>query len=121
LQEVLRYSQLLGCESEPLGSGSGIAYNTRGDLGRYVISLAKGFDYKFLFAEFGTYSAIKVLGALREENQLFSSAESRRRQRAQAKLVECFSPASPSWRTSVVKKGLELIQSAQRMLSEGAC
>jgi hypothetical protein len=80
-----------------------------------VISMAKDRDYHFLGAEFGTYSPIRVLGALRQENRthFFSPHDSTAHRRAKNELLECFCPASPSWRGSVVKQSVELIQRAQ--------
>jgi hypothetical protein len=116
-QELRSYRELFGSQVELAGSGQGLAYRIRGDLGRYMAATAKHVDYRFLFAEFGTYSAIRVLWALRTENQAhyFTPEGSRARQRAKAKLLECFCPASLFWRTSVVRQGVEIIQTARRV------
>jgi hypothetical protein len=113
--EVARYRELYGPEVEIAG-GQGIAYKTKGDLGRYMAATAKQLDYHFLFVEFGTHSSIRVLGALRRENQahFFTPEHSYARQRSKAELLECFFPSSSSWRRPVLERGLAIIQRAQR-------
>jgi hypothetical protein len=69
--DLAYYSKFLGPEIEHLGSDRGIAYKTKGDFGQYVLSISETTDYHFFFAEFGTYSGICVLKALRTENQAF--------------------------------------------------
>jgi len=111
-----QYSAVFGPDNvEVIGSVQGVAYNVRGDLGHYVTT-KKG-DYHFLLAEFGTYSGVRVLGALRRENQahFYANQSSSARQRAKAELVECFCPTSPAWRGSVVGQGVELIRAAERL------
>jgi hypothetical protein len=115
--ELKLYSTFLGPELETLGSDQGIAYKTKGDFGRFVLSIAQAIDYHFFFAEFGTYSGIRVLRALRTENQahFFSPKTSAVSERARVELLECFCPVLPLWRESVAKEGIELIQAAERM------
>jgi hypothetical protein len=93
-----------------------IAYDVRGDFGQYMLASAKGVDYLFLFAEVGTQSPIKVLGALRQENQahFYAPKDSTAYVQAKARLLECFCPASMTWRRSVLKEGIELIHRAQQ-------
>jgi Protein of unknown function (DUF2817) len=113
-----RYSAIFGGDKvEVIGGERGVAYDVRGDLGRWVTTAAGRGDYHFLFAEFGTYSGVRVLGALRKENQayFYPSKSSSVQQRAKAELLECFCPASSAWRRSVVARGLELIRSAERL------
>lgn len=102
-----------------VGGRGGVAYNVTGDLGRYVTAVASDLDYNFFVAEFGTYSALRVLGALRAENQahFFTPEGSRTRQHAKAKLFECFCPASPKWRASVLEQGIELVRKAEQLAS----
>jgi hypothetical protein len=119
-QQFRCYSTIFGsCDVEIAGSGSGIAYKTRGDFGRYITSVAKDINYHFFFAEFATYSEVRILGVLRRENQthFFSPAGSKSRQRAKTKLAECFCPTSLAWRTAAARRGLEIIQSGQQMTS----
>jgi hypothetical protein len=95
---------------------TGIAYDIRGDFGQYMLATAKQLNYHFFFAEFGTYSPIRVLRALREENQahFFAEKDSPAYVRAKVGLLECFCPASRNWRDRVLKQGIDLISQAQR-------
>jgi Protein of unknown function (DUF2817) len=73
--ELKHYSTFLGPEIELLGDDHGIAYKTKGDFGHFMLSIAQTIDYHFFLAEFGTYSGIRVLRALRAENQAHFSAQ----------------------------------------------
>jgi hypothetical protein len=116
--DLTYYSTFLGPKIEHLGSDRGIAYKTKGDFGQYVLSISGTTDYHFFFAEFGTYSGIRVLKALRTENQaFFFSSQPSVRERARAELLECFCPRSLVWRQSVAKQGLQLLQAAEKMAS----
>lgn len=116
--DLTYYSTFLGPEIEHLGSDRGIAYKTKGDFGQYVLSISGTTDYHFFFAEFGTYSGIRVLKALRTENQaFFFSSQPSVRERARAELLERFCPRSPVWRQSVANQGLKLLQAAEKMAS----
>jgi hypothetical protein len=92
-----QYSAIFGAEKvEVIGSDAGMAYEVRGDLGRYLTATI-GEDYHLLFAEFGTYPGLQVLRALRKENQahFYASETSVARRRSKAELLEAFCPASP--------------------------
>jgi hypothetical protein len=114
-EELALYKELYGSEVE-IASGEGIAYKTRGDFGRYMAATASQANYHFLFVEFGTYSAIRVLGALRRENQahFYAPEGSDVREQAKAKLLECFFPSCSSWRSQALERGQAIIQRAQR-------
>ena len=91
-----------------------VSYPTRGTLIEWFSHFAEGCDYRGLVAEFGTYSPIRVLGALRAENRVHhASGESRDQgQAARHELLECFCPGSRNWRTNVVRQGLAVIDQA---------
>jgi hypothetical protein len=113
-----KYSAVFGADKvEVIGSGAGVAYGVRGDLGRYLTITARDVDYHLLFAEFGTYPGLRVLQALRKENQahFYTNETSAARQRSKAELLEAFCPTSPRWRASVLRQGVELIRSAERL------
>lgn len=78
-----------------------------GDLGRHL----PGVRYDGLTAEFGTYSALRVLAALRAENRAHFHADpgSPIHAWAKARLREAFCPADPRWRRTVVEQGLALL------------
>ncbi|MEE3372774.1 MAG: DUF2817 domain-containing protein [Planctomycetota bacterium] len=91
-----------------------VSYPTRGTLVGWFNHFAGDCDYRGLVAEFGTYSPIRVLGALRAENRVHHSAsEGRDKGRAaRHELLECFCPGSRHWRVKVVHQGLTLIERA---------
>lgn len=71
-------------------------------------------EYVGVTAEFGTYSALRVLGALRAENRahFHSAPGSSDYETAKQQLVETFVPASPAWRERAVAGALTLIDRA---------
>ena len=86
---------------------------------RWTSEVMKGSNYLYLGAEFGTYSVIRVLGALRRENQAYFYARNNAAvyKAAQAELLECFYPASSSWRESVLEQGMTIIKQAHKAAS----
>jgi len=101
-------------------SDGGTAYKTKGDLAQWTSEMMKATNYYYLAAEFGTYSIIRVLGALRRENQAYFYARDRTSiyKAAQAKLLECFCPASRAWRESVLEQGMTIIRQAHKAAME---
>ncbi len=93
---------------------TGIAYEARGGLGPWCESFFPGRSYTLLCAEFGTHGPLKVLKALRAENQAhhWGGPLSPSTQRAKQDLMEAFVPADPSWRRSVVEQGVALVRRA---------
>jgi hypothetical protein len=77
-------------------------------------------NYRYVGAEFGTHSMIRVLAALRSENRahFYSAESSPAYRRAKSELLECFCPTSLEWRHSVVESGLKIIEQGSRALSQ---
>ncbi|MFT3925478.1 MAG: DUF2817 domain-containing protein [Myxococcales bacterium] len=92
----------------------GVLYEIRGGLGRWLEQCFEGVQYDTLLAEFGTYTSLRVLSAMRFENRSHHYASDRPRllARARAELREVFSPASPSWRRMVVARGVHIVEQA---------
>jgi hypothetical protein len=90
------------------------AYTVRGSFGRWCVSRARGRDYLYAAAEFGTYKPTQVLGGLRAENQAhhWGRPEEATTERAKQQLVELFCPRSESWRAQVLKQSSELVKQA---------
>ena len=86
------------------------AYDNRGGIDEWLEGRAAGRECYSLCAEFGTYGPMAVLSALRAENQAHhwggSPIESK------ARLREVFAPASPEWRRTVVRQGVEIVRQA---------
>lgn len=95
------------------------AYTAIGSFGQWCVASQVAPDYRFAFAEFGTYDNVSVLAGLRAENQAahWAALDDPRTVRARARLRELFCPASPQWRDAAVARGLALIERATRGLS----
>ncbi len=101
---------------EPASDAEATAYDTSGTLGGWAMaSLGSGsVRYRFVTAEFGTYSLVRVLGALRAENRAhhFGRPGTRTFERTKTELLECFCPRSEQWRRAVIGQGLGTIERA---------
>jgi len=99
-------------------AGSGV-YKARGAMGDWLIRHFYKKQYRFLTVEFGTYSALRVLAALREENQAFhfTDQNAHARVRARQRLERCFNPPSSRWRNAVYAQGLRLIEQARQVIN----
>jgi hypothetical protein len=109
-----------GSEYLEASQPQGIAYDSRGGFDNWCSQLGLAEEYMALCAEFGTYSAVKVLAGVRAENQAHHWDEpgSRRDRKTKNWLRELFCPASLSWRASVIKKSLRLIHQTIRGMEE---
>lgn len=94
-------------------------YTVRGGFGPWLQALIPECRYHYITAEFGTYSAGRVIRALAEENRwtrmdpnLHPTHWSRQR------LAEAFAPASRKWRAATHTTGVALADHALRILSE---
>ncbi len=67
--------------------------------------------YRYYCVEVGTYSSLKVLSALRDENRAWFACGSGSpiHNRAAAKLYECFQPAGANWQTTATKQVLAVV------------
>ncbi len=97
----------------------GVLYEIKGGLGRFLEAQFPDTQYDCLLAEFGTYSSLKVLRAMRVENcvHLHAPQDAARNARAKAHLLEAFCPESESWRSTVVERGVSVVRSALRALA----
>ena len=69
----------------------------------------------FLTQEFGTYSPIKVVHVLREENRWHLYGEARPDHPSKRRAKETFSPDSESWRWSVLRLGKRRLSQAMAL------
>jgi len=69
--------------------------------------------------EFGTYSGIRVLHALREENRLRHYGHATARHPVKVRLKEAFAPKSTKWRDHVVSRGVLLAKDAMHFMRNG--
>ena len=90
------------------------AYAVSGSMGAWLQNKFSDRQYYFAGAEFGTYESVRVLGAIRAENRAhhYSEKDSASYLIAKAELLECFCPASETWRRQVVDSSLQIVSSA---------
>ncbi len=88
-----------------------VAYVARGSLGQWCVSRFPGRDYLYVFAEFGTYGPIRMLGGLRRENQAhhWAGPGAPSVAASKARLAELFCPADLAWRRQVIDRAVALI------------
>jgi len=101
------------------------AYPATGVLIDWLAHRTNSTEYRGVIAEFGTYSPIEVLGALRSENRahFYSTPDKTAYQKAKLRLRDYFRPQDPEWRRQGVHDALHMIQtavSAARALSTGS-
>jgi hypothetical protein len=101
-----------GALIEPRESPRGF-YRSRGGLGGWCRATFQDRRYLLLVAEFGTYRPLKVLSALRKENQAhhFCHPDDPRRIVATQRLVEVFCPESERWRDACVGQAIAMVLS----------
>ena len=106
--EMVRARVVEVCES------AGVAYTARGGFGRWCVGRNRDRDYLYTCAEFGTYGPIRMLGALRAENQAhhWGKPGDPSSQRPKQRLKEAFCPSSPRWRRQVLERSLGLVEAA---------
>lgn len=94
--------------------GDDTPYAARGVMGAWLARHAGSRRYRFACLEFGTYSPLRVLAALRAENRAHhhSTPGAAAYGRAKRELVECFCPASRLWRRKALGGALGVIGQA---------
>jgi len=97
------------------------AYAGRGTWEKWCLREMDPRRYRFATAEFGTYSMLHVLAALRAENRAFHWGDRRDAvyRQASERLVEAFAPADVHWRAAVVEQGLKLVDHALVAIGSG--
>jgi len=93
------------------------AYEVRGGFGPWLRALFPDAKYRYSTAEFGTYSPMRVIGALADELRWRSDLgteplASASRQR----LADVFVPRSRSWRTKALHTGISLVEKCANLL-----
>jgi hypothetical protein len=87
------------------------AYPARGSMAGYFKHRFADRNYHCLTAEFGTYTPMRVLGALRAENRVhfYGKRGQPAYERAKQQVMEAFCPAAPAWREPATDKGVKII------------
>jgi hypothetical protein len=107
-------SERFGQDAFETCDAQSVGYTTRGSFGRWGLSRAGHRDYLYAAAEFGTYTAPRVLAALRAENQChhWGRPDDACAEQAKQQLVEVFCPRSQNWRQDVLEHGRRLVARA---------
>ncbi len=108
--ETLRKS--FGPRVVQLEAERGPAYRIRGGLQNLIYQNALHAQVHFMGEEFGTYSAARVLHALREENRWHHYGRATMGHPVKTTMKETFCPSAESWRRQVLERGAEWIRSA---------
>ncbi len=105
-------SAALGHEVADPAHALDVAYRIRGGLGSALPRCFPDARVDFVLQELGTYSALRVLRALRDENRCHHHGNARPADRAKRRLLERLTPRSPEWRTWAVRAGVERLTAA---------
>lgn len=71
-----------------------------------------------LTQEFGTYSTVRVLHALREENRWHHYGDGALQHPSKRRLLRMFYPCSPAWKSAILKQGSSLLELAVALLGQ---
>ncbi len=87
-----------------------LVYQSRGTFGQWCQAAYPHLSYDFLLAEFGTYSMLRVLRALRAENRAhwWGQPEDKSYRWAKDEVAEVFVPRDRRWRDNVLQQAVEL-------------
>ena len=121
LVESEHYAKMLtvfGARAKPLEPERGPAYRVRGGHHSVFPRSLPGARVHYVAQEFGTYSAIKVLRALREENRWHHFGDATIQHPSKAKLKEAFCPEDDAWRHAVLARGKQLLRTAWALTIE---
>ena len=84
-------------------------YVARGSMGGCLPHVLPSTRLDCVLQELGTYTALRVLRALREENRWHHHGRATPDHPVKRVLREAFCPASPAWRAGVVERGARLL------------
>jgi hypothetical protein len=109
-QDFAELRKIFGPRVTALQPDRGSAYRVEGGLQSMIFHVFS--RPIFIGQEFGTYSGVRVVHALREENRWYHYGEGTLDHRTKRTLKEIFCPANESWREAVLKRGRDLVQQA---------
>jgi hypothetical protein len=93
------------------------AYEIRGGFGPWLRALFPDCRYRYTTAEFGTYSPMRVIGALADELRWHGELGTQLPLHpSRGRLTDTFVPRSRSWRTKALHTGVSLINRAANVL-----
>jgi len=116
-EDYARLRDVFGTRVTALQPDQGSAYRIAGGLEEMIFRVFSKRRPDFIGQEFGTYSGMKVIHALREENRWHQYGAGSLDHAAKRRLKEAFCPDDENWRNAVLRRGRELIQQAVRSLA----
>ncbi len=102
-------------EKVQLLAPQGLAYETRGAHFNLYYEQFPRAEIYFATQEFGTYAGIRVLRALRAENQWHHFGSGTAEHHTKTALREIFNPRDHKWRQAVLNRGDEVIRQASTL------
>ena len=109
----IRLREAYGDRVQPWDADHGVAYKIRGGLPEAMVRLF-GSRTEVITCEFGTLPALKVLRALRTENQATHWGGDQ--DGARASLLAAFRPPSASWESDIIMGGRRVVDQAIEQL-----
>jgi hypothetical protein len=93
---------------------SGVLYEIRGSLSRFLDRTITHASYDCILAEFGTIPTLDVLLAMRFERRvaLFAARDQKLKMEARDRMLAAFCPQSETWRATALKQGHALVGKA---------
>ena len=83
-----------------------VGYKLHGGYAHCFDIFTQPVDMHVVTQELGTYSAFKVLHALREENRWHHHGDGSITHPAKLSLKEAFAPAATAWRKGIIERGI---------------
>jgi hypothetical protein len=97
------------------------AYEVRGGFGPWLRAQFPAIAYRYATAEFGTYSPLRVIGALADELRWHIELGPESHEHAsRRRLADTFVPRSRSWRTKTLSIALDWARRANDTLWQSA-
>ena len=110
----------LGRRLVDVGAKPAVAYEIRGGLGAIMPHALPGVTMDFILQEIGTYPALAVFRALREENRWHHHGEGHLDHPSKRQILEHLCPASRDWRASAIRLGERLMRQAMAWVTKAS-
>ncbi len=111
-EDYARLRNIFGGRVVALQPNASPAYHVEGGLESMIFRVFAKSRPDFIGQEFGTYSPVKVLRALREENRWHHHGKGTLDHAVKKTLQQTFCPPDESWRAAVLQRGRELLEAA---------
>jgi hypothetical protein len=108
--------EAFGDRVSPLDPVRSVAYRVRGGLQSMIFGLNSEAEVSFIGQEIGTYSPVRIIHVLREENRWHHFGEGGLEHPVKKQLKRSFCPDDETWRSDVLLRGSELLNRAARIV-----